>query len=289
MFRVLTILFLLASSVIYSQKISFSNETDLYEILINVKLLDSESKSPISFAEVFFPNKNIGAISDENGDIFLNYLESKVIDTDSLKIVSHGYKTISTTAKVFYQFLKNTDEIYLSKAPETISEINVNTDNYLYGKVFSTRGPIQGATIKVKNSFVESKSDFEGFFRIKAKIDDIIVVNFLGMIEEQFFVTNFDDKYVLLKSENQILDEVNLSVEIEKDSLVDTGYGKKNKKSVGFSTSSISYDEFPSGARNIIDIIRGKFNNVQIGHGMSILQILCKNCSFYTFHLSSTL
>ena len=84
------------------------------------------------------------------------------------------------------------------------------------------------------------------------------------MIEEQFFVTNFDDKYVLLKSENQILDEVNLSVEIEKDSLVDTGYGKKNKKSVGFSTSFISYDEFPSGARNIIDIIRGKFNNVQI-------------------------
>ena len=264
MFRVLTILFLSASSVIYSQKISFSNETDLYEILINVKLLDSESKSPISFAEVFFLNKNIGAISDENGDIFLNFLESKVNDTDSLKIVSQGYKTISTTAKVFYQFLKNTDEIYLSKTPETISEINVSTNNYLYGKVFSTRGPIQGATIKVKNSFVESKSDFEGFFRIKAKIDDIIVVNFLGMIEEQFFVTNFDDKYVLLKSENQILDEVNLSVEIEKDSLVDTGYGKKNKKSVGFSTSSISYDEFPSGARNIIDIIRGKFNNVQI-------------------------
>ena len=264
MFRVLTILFLSASSVIYSQKISFSNETDLYEILINVKLLDSESKLPISFAEVFFPNKNIGAISDENGDIFLNFLESKVNDTDSLKIISQGYKTISTTAKVFYQFLKNTDEIYLSKTPETISENNVSTNNYLYGKVFSTRGPIQGATIKVKNSFVESKSDFEGFFRIKAKIDDIIVVNFLGMIEEQFFVTNFDDKYVLLKSENQILDEVNLSVEIEKDSLVDTGYGKKNKKSVGFSTSSISYDEFPSGARNIIDIIRGKFNNVQI-------------------------
>ena len=245
MFRVLTILFLSASSVIYSQKISFSNETDLYEILINVKLLDSESKLPISFAEVFFPNKNIGAISDENGDIFLNFLESKVNDTDSLKIISQGYKTISTTAKVFYQFLKNTDEIYLSKTAETISEINVSTNNYLYGKVFSTRGPIQGATIKVKNSFVESKSDFEGFFRIKAKIDDIIVVNFLGMIEEQFFVTNFDDKYVLLKSENQILDEVNLSVEIEKDSLVDTGYGKKIKNPLDFQLHPFRMMNFP--------------------------------------------
>ena len=33
-----TILFLSASSVIYSQKISFSNETDLYEILTEIKV-----------------------------------------------------------------------------------------------------------------------------------------------------------------------------------------------------------------------------------------------------------
>ena len=40
-------------------------------------------------------------------------------------------------AKVAYQFLKNTDEIYLSKTPETISEINVSTNNYLYHLIFN--------------------------------------------------------------------------------------------------------------------------------------------------------
>ena len=47
------------------------------------------------------------------------------------------------------------------------------------------------------NSLIEAKSDFEGFFRIKANLDDIIVVNYLGMIEKQLLVESLDDKYIL--------------------------------------------------------------------------------------------
>ena len=166
MFRALTILFLSVSSVIYSQKISFSNETDLYEILINVKLLDSESKSPISFAEVFFPNKNIGAISDENGDIFLNFLESKIVETDSLKIVSQGYKTISTTAKVFYQFLKNTLDLkdYMVKLKRECKlkrEILLGLDKFITCPYYITNKEIYVFEEKLASELVLRAGDLD--------------------------------------------------------------------------------------------------------------------------------
>ena len=87
-------------------------------------------------------------------------------------------------------------------------------------------GPIQGATVRIKNSLVEAQSDFDGYFNIDAQVGDILIVNFLGMTEKQTVVEDLDDLYVLLKTEAQILDEVVLSSSNKnEDNLVDTGYG----------------------------------------------------------------
>ena len=245
-----------------------SQQDDFVEININAQVLDYETQTGIQFSEVKFLSKNIGALTDNEGNFSVNYLQRSIKNDDVFMISAHGYDTIKTTAENLYKFLNNTNKFFLKRANNSSLWFNEEDtkDNYIFGKVFSVKGPIQGASIKIKNSLIEAKSDFEGFFRIKANLDDTIVVNYLGMIEKQLLVESFDDKYILLKTDTQILDQVTITGTTELSDDVDTGYGKKKKKSVGFSTSTITSEDISPGAVSIVDAIRGKFTNVQIAY-----------------------
>ena len=219
-----------------------SQQDDFVEININAQVLDYETQTGIQFSEVKFLSKNIGALTDNEGNFSVNYLQRSIKNDDVFMISAHGYDTIKTTAENLYKFLNNTNKFFLKRANNSSLWFNEEDtkDNYIFGKVFNVKGPIQGASIKIKNSLIEAKSDFEGFFRIKANLDDIIVVNYLGMIEKQLIVESFDDKYILLKTDTQILDQVTITGTTELSDEVDTGYGKKKKKSFCFSTSTIT-------------------------------------------------
>ena len=254
--------------IFFTIQFLYSQQDDFVEININAQVLDFESQTAIQFSEVKLLNKNIGALTDNEGKFNVNYLQRSVENNDVFMISAHGYDTIKTTAKNLYKFLNNTNKFFLKKANNSSLWFNEEDtkNNYIFGKVFSVKGPIQGASIKIKNSLIEAKSDFEGFFRIKANLDDIIVVNYLGMIEEQLLVESLDDKYILLKTDTQILDQVTITGTTELNDEVDTGYGKKKKKSIGFSTSTITSEDISPGAVSIVDAIRGKFTNVQIAY-----------------------
>ena len=245
-----------------------SQDNDFIEININATVLDYDSQNVIPFSEVKFLNKNIGAISDNDGNFSLNYLQRSIKKNDIFMISAYGYDTIKTTADNLYKFLNNTNKFYLKKTNNSSLWFNEEdeSDNFIFGKVFSVKGPIQGASIKVKNSLIEAKSDFEGFFKIKADVNDVIIINFLGMTEKQMLIENLDDKYILLKTDAQILDQVTITGTTELSDEVDTGYGKRKKKSIGFSTSTITSDDISPGAVSIVDAIRGKFTNVQVAY-----------------------
>ncbi len=254
--------------IFFTIQFLYSQQDEFVEININAQVLDYKSQTGIQFSEVKFLSKNIGALTDDEGNFSVNYLQRSIESDDVFMISAHGYDTIKTTAENLYKFLNNTNKFFLKKANNSSLWFNEEDtkDNYIFGKVFSVKGPIQGASIKIKNSLIEAKSDFEGFFRIKANLDDIIVVNYLGMIEKQLLVESFDDKYILLKTDTQILDQVTITGTTELSDDVDTGYGKKKKKSVGFSTSTITSEDISPGAVSIVDAIRGKFTNVQIAY-----------------------
>ena len=259
------VLFLLT---IFAIQFLYSQETDFVEININAQVLDYESKTAIQFSEVKFSNKNIGALTDEEGKFSLNYLQRSIDKNDIFMISAYGYKSIKTTASNLYKFLNNTNIFFLKKANNSSLWFNEEDtkDNYIFGKVFSVKGPIQGATIKIKNSLIEAKSDFEGFFKIKADLNDILSINYLGMIEKQLFIEDFEDKYILLKTDAQILDQVTITGTSDLSDEVETSYGKKKKKSVGYSTSTITSEDISPGAVTIVDAIRGKFTNVQVAY-----------------------
>ena len=259
--------FLLLISISIFQ-LSISQETNLVEISINASVLDYDSKKGISFSEVKFIDKNVGVLTDNEGNFSLNFLDQNINDDDVFSITAYGYDTIKTTADKLYKFLNNTNRFFLKKldnSKQWFDEDDAN-DNYIFGKVFGVSGPIQGASIKVKNSLVEAKSDFEGYFKIRANLNDVLSINFLGMIEKQILIENLDDKYILLKTDAQILDQVTITGTTELSDKVETGYGKKKKKSVGFSTSTITSEDISPGAVTIVDAIRGKFTNVQVAY-----------------------
>ena len=245
-----------------------SQQNDFVEININAQVLDYETQTGIQFSEVKFLNKNIGALTDDEGNFSLNYLQRSVEKNDIFMISAYGYDTIKTTANNLYKFLNNTNKFYLKKADSSSLWFNEDDtkENYIFGKVFSIQGPIQGASIKIKNTLIEAKSDFEGFFKIKANLNDVLVINYLGMIEKQMLVDNLQEKYILLKTDAQILDQVTITGSTELSDEVETSYGKKKKKSVGFSTSTITSEDISPSAVTVVDAIRGKFTNVQVAY-----------------------
>ena len=248
-----------------------SQQDDWIEVNLNATVLDYESNEAIPFAEVKFINKNIGTLSDSDGSFELNYFDRNVNDDDVFQLTANGYDTLLTNASRLYKFLNNTNKFFLKKANSEAQwfQDDSSGSNFIFGKIFSVKGPIQGASIKVKNSLIEAKSDFEGFFKIKADLNDILMIDYLGMIQKQVFVEDLSDKYILLKTDTQILDQVTITGTTELSDEVDTGYGKKKKKSIGFSTSTITSEEISPSAVTIVDAIRGKFTNVQVAYDQS--------------------
>ena len=265
MLRLPTLLIFLLATYGHSQ------QDDWIEVNLNATVLDYESNEAIPFAEVKFINKNIGALSDSDGGFELNYFYRNVNDYDVFQLTANGYDTLITNASRLYKFLNNTNKFFLKKTNSEAQwfEDDSSGSNFIFGKIFSVKGPIQGASIKVKNSLIEAKSDFEGFFKIKADLNDILMIDYLGMIEKQVFVEDLSDKYILLKTDTQILDQVTITGTTELSDEVDTGYGKKKKKSIGFSTSTITSEEISPSAVTIVDAIRGKFTNVQVAYDQS--------------------
>ncbi len=262
MIRIITFLLL------FSSFLSHSQDDQWVEVNLNAFVLDYTTQKAIPFVEVKIKNKNIGTLTDSDGKFSLNYFESNVDDDDVFQLTVNGYDTLSTSLSRLYKFLNNTNKFYLNKINSNNQWFQEDTDNgnFIFGKIFNVKGPIQGASIKVKNSLIEAKSDFEGFFKIKADVDDVLMINYLGMIEKQLFIEDLSDKYVLLKTNTQILDQVTITGSSDLNDEVDTGYGKKKKKSLGFSTSTITSEDISPAALTIVDAIRGKFANVQVAY-----------------------
>ena len=240
-----------------------------YQITIDASVLDYETKQPIEYSEVGFYHKDVITLTDNQGKFQLLYNDELIDDQDLFIVRANGYQSLNINAGQVYKFLRNTNKFYLKPQQPKYSwnaEFYDDDDSeFLYGKVFSVSGPIQGATIRVKNKLIESKSDFEGYFTIKAKPNDILVVNYLGMDEKQILVDDMNDVYVLLKTNAEILDEVVLNSSKAIDKEVDTGFGKKNKDAVGFSTSTITAKDISPAAITLVDVIKGKFAGVQVG------------------------
>jgi len=254
-----------------------------YDIKIEALILDYKTSKPISLAKVNFKYTSVGTFTNNKGMFSLKYDEKLIVEDDVFIISAKGFRSQEVSASKLYKFLRNTDKFYLQReesADSWVKNLSLSTieDNNtsLFGKIFSISGPIQGATVRIKNSLIEAQSDFDGYFNIDAQKGDLLIVNYLGMIEKQTTVEDFNDLYILLKTETQILDEVVLSSTNKNgENEVDTGYGKRNADAVGNSISTITKEDISPGASTFADVIRGQFSGVRI-EGFSTPRVIIR-------------
>jgi len=113
------IVFLLYSNTIFTQ--------------IQGKLLDSITKKPVKYVNIWVENKDIGTSSDENG----NFQFTKIDSTETLIFSSIGYKTFKTNVKNINSVILlqpksvNLSEILIKKKGNT----EIVIEKYKKGKI----------------------------------------------------------------------------------------------------------------------------------------------------------
>ncbi len=84
-----------------------------YEVLIDAFVLNQDTNTPISYANVGFVDKGVGTVSDKNGRFYLRYDEDKIKDNDTLQFSGVGYEPLHFTYKQLYNTLQQSNKIYL--------------------------------------------------------------------------------------------------------------------------------------------------------------------------------
>jgi len=127
------------------------------------------------------------------------------------------------------------------------------------GVVESADGPIQGASVTVKNTFNEVVTNQKGEFSIKVTQDDTVLeVSSFAMEYKELIIQRDTPMKIKLDYDGQLLDEVVIKGQKKsKDEFVETAYGRKNKKSLGYSTGQeITEEDIRDTDITVFDILR---------------------------------
>ena len=146
------------------------------------------------------------------------------------------HKFPSKDALEFLQYdVKDTEVYRVAEAQDT--------RGWVYGKVSSPQGPLQGATVRIKGSFVETRTDADGSYTIDAQPEDVLEVNYLTTLPREVVVTEGKRYDVQLTPDGELLEEVYLEATVEKPKTIESGYGKKNFDAVGFAITELPGEE----------------------------------------------
>ena len=160
---------------------------------------------------------------------------------------------------------KEAMDYMINEVADTIDYTRIDDKgSQINGKVFTVSGPVQGASIRVKNTFIEVQSDVEGFFEIRAEVGDVLIASYLGMKDTELTVIDPQNTAILLKPDGQLLDEVFLTGKGKDGEEVETSYGKKEKDALGFSVETITEEDIGPQYNTLADVIVGKFAGVQV-------------------------
>ena len=159
----------------------------------------------------------------------------------------------------------------------SVSVLAAQQKEVVTGVVKNVDGPIQGAVITVKNTFNEAVTNLKGEFSIKVTLDDTVFeITSFAMEYKEMSIKRGAPMTIELDYDGQLLDEVVLKGKSKsKDQYEETAYGRKNKKSLGYSSGrEITEEDIRDTDVTVFDILR-KMPGVQIfgmpGFNQSIL------------------
>lgn len=155
--------------------------------------------------------------------------------------------------------------------------ISYGQEQIITGVVTAENNKIQGATVSVKNSFNETVTDKDGKFSLKVSDDDnLLEVFYFGLEYKEVSINRGHIMNISLQRDAELLEEVLLVGKVkEKEELVETAYGKQNKKALGYSVGQeLTEDDILPSDVNTFELLR-KMPGVEVygtaGLGQSVL------------------
>lgn len=148
--------------------------------------------------------------------------------------------------------------IFFSLCCATAFAVQTNDNIKIQGYVTDQDGPLHLANIIVKGTTRGTTTNEKGYFTIKVRKTDIVLVSFLG--KKEVILSAFTKRVIfvnMVDDTESILDEV--AVNAKKEETVTTSFGKTTKRSSGFYSKTLNKSEFNKSAIYLKDLIRGRF------------------------------
>lgn len=182
---------------------------------------------------------------------------------------------------------KNTNLIWvnLTEQPKNISE---NSIVEYRGFVYSEKGPVEGVSVRLKDTERGVVTDSSGFYRIAAKKGDILVFSHVGSQEKVVRLAGDIQVDLLLEKGAISLKEVTVTEKKRNEETVTTGYGQENKEKVGYAVTTIKGDDITAVETNISSALVGKVAgmNAAVDNGPDMSRVVIRGLK--SINLSSS-
>ena len=218
-----------------------------------------------------------------------NYNKIKTTKTDEVLLFSDGYTydskfpklnasliVISSNKEYNTDFLKT---IAKASKKEFVNLRTIQSDKSITsefktinGRVSDENGYLSDVTVISRGNNTQTVTDSLGNFSIEAQNRGILEFRYIGKNTILSRVSESTVKNIYMTDGNMILDEVVL--ENKKEEIIDNGYGKLDKKRLGYSVETLAGDKIIPSNTNVKDAVAGKFAGVKIGANDDLTQFV---------------
>lgn len=130
-------------------------------------------------------------------------------------------------------------------------------DNLVYGVVYNEFGPIQGAIVRIKDSFEETRTAANGMYRIIASKGEVLEIRALGMLIKDTMVQESGKIHIPLEPDGELLETIRILAKKSEKETVNTAFGEKKKAAVGYSTrNTINREDIRSDQLELWQILQ---------------------------------
>ena len=218
-----------------------------------------------------------------------NYNKLTVSESDEVLLFSDGYTydskfpklnasliVISSNKEYNTDFLKT---IAKGSKKEFVNLRTVQSNNSkaskfktINGRVSDENGYLSDVTVISRDNNLQTVTDSLGNFSIEAQNRGILEFRYIGKNTILSRVSESTVKNIYMTDGNMVLDE--LVLENKKQEVIDNGYGKLDKKRLGYSVETLAGNKIIPSNTDVKDAVAGKFAGVKIGANDDLTQFV---------------
>jgi len=140
------------------------------------------------------------------------------------------------------------------------------------GRVSDENGYLSNVVIISRDNNLKTVTDSLGNFSIEARNKGILEFRYIGKNTILSRVSESTVKNIYMTDGNMVLDE--LVLESKKEEVIDNGYGKLDKKRLGYSIETLDGNKIIPSNTNVKDAVAGKFAGIKIGNNDDLSQFV---------------